>query len=298
MLCYSCINTELDTAMQPRQQTRATVLPKVVADIEVSNTNPLNAGSYITSNGNPAIDMVILSTATIQGRFPMHPDITYLKNKTDMGAIVNNPSKYIQPLQEKGIKVLYAIEGDHTGLGFANLSDLQIVDFARKVVEQVNAAGLDGLFFRDEWSDYGSYGYPYANNTSYGKLILRLRELMPDKIISVKDIGYSSYLTHVMNDIDFGFYSYPSPTGFIEYPGMGLPITKWAPINIYLGGTNDRYAPIIKNNARKATEQGFGAILLTGLQGEKDHTVLMNAIINGSQGLTVTHNGEWFEKDW
>lgn len=300
MLSFSCNEAKIDIGSSPQVstlQTRATVFPKIVCNIDVSKTNPLNAGSYITSDGTPTIDMVILSTATIQGSFLKDAYIAYLSNNPDIRAIVNNPTKYIQPLHVKGIKVLYAIQGDHSGLGFANLTDVQIEDFSKKVIDQVNSAGLDGLFLRDEWADYGSYGYPDANTNSYGKLIIRLRELMPDKMITVFDIGYTSFTSEVLKCIDYGYFAYPSPFSF-SYQDMGLPKSKWAPIYISLPYTSDRSASSLRSNSRKAMEQGYGAILLADMQGARDYTVLINAIVYGSKELTVAHNGEWFEKDW
>lgn len=279
--------------------TRAGTRPMVVSYIEVNDTNPLNAGSYIKSDGKPAVDIAILFAANINGPAPASTTQTILHNNENVSAIVANPAKYIKPLQAKGIKVLYGLLGNHTGLGFANLTDAQVEDFAQKVAAQVNAAGLDGVDFDDEWAKYGTLGYPNANTTSYNKLIIRLRQLLPGKIISVFDIGVTGYFTtEGKAAIDYGYYAYFSPTGFVSSPGMGLPVSKWSPIAINLRQTTDRYAAQIKNNASKAATGGYGAIMTYDLRREMNHKAIFNAICSGSEGLTVTHNGEWFEKDW
>lgn len=273
--------------------------PKIVTYIEVNDTNPLNAGSYIKSDGNPAIDIVILFAANINGHIPANYNETILWNNPNVAAIVGNPAKYIKPLQDKGIKVLYGLLGNHTGLGFANLSDAQVEDFAQKVTAQVAAAGLDGVDLDDEWAEYGRNGYPFPNKTSFDKLVLRLRELLPNKIISMPDRGNTQYFSaEGFAAIDLGYYSYFGPSSYQATPGMNLPVNKWSPLALNLRQTSNRWAASIKANAGRATVGGYGAIMTYDLRREMDHTVILNAIVSGSQELTVTHNGEWFEKDW
>lgn len=279
--------------------TRTGIALKVLASVKLSETNPLAVGSYNKSDGSPAIDYVTLFTANISGPSPASFTETILWNDADVSAILSNPEKYIRPLQDKGIKVLYGLQGNKTGLGFANLSDLQVEDFAGKVAAQVTAAGLDGVELIDEWVEYGSRGYPFPNTSSYDKLVIRLRELMPDKIITMKDVGYTAnFSSEALAAIDFGYYAYFSLTSFCSTPGMGLPASKWAPISFDLQYSTNRYVAQVRAYSKRAVEQGYGAIFLNNLRDDMDHTAILNAIASGSQELTVTHNGEWFEKDW
>lgn len=279
--------------------TRAGTRPMLVCYLEVNDTNPLNAGSYIKSDGNPAIDIAILFAANINGPIPASTTETILHNNENVSAIVGNPAKYIKPLQDKGIKVLYGLLCNHTGLGFANLTDAQVEDFAQKVAAQVNAAGLDGVDFDDEWAKYGQNGYPYENTTSYNKLIIRLRELLPGKIISVFDIGNTgNFSTAGKAAINYGYYAYFNATGFVATPGMGLTKDKWSPIAINLRNNEIRYAATMKTNAKKAADGGYGAIMVYDLRNNLNSTTILNALVSGSQGLTVTHNGQWYTKDW
>lgn len=296
----SCDSFEPESDANIQQTpTRAAITPKIVSYIEVNDTNPLSAGSYIKSDGNPAVDIVILFAANINGPIPASRTETILWNNPNISAILENPTKYVKPLQDKGIKVLYGLLGNHTGLGFANLTDAQVEDFAQKVAAQVLAADLDGVDLDDEWAEYGKNGYPYGSSDSYSKLILRLRELLPDKIITVMDTGYTMDFTDATRAvIDYGYFRYFSPSMFSKNPGMGLPISKWAPIAIDFQNVSNRYAAIIKLNATKAASDGYGAVLTYDLRNDVDHTAILNAIVSGSQELTVTHNGEWFTKDW
>lgn len=279
--------------------TRAATRPMIVTYIEVNDTNPLNAGSYMKANNEPAIDMVILFAANINGPAPASTTETILHNNENVSAILANPGKYIRPLQAKGIKVLYGLLGNHTGLGFANLTDAQVEDFAQKVAAQVNTAGLDGVDFDDEWAKYGTNGYPYANTTSYNKLIIRLRQLLPNKIISVFDIGATgNFTTDGKAAINYGYYAYFGPTTFVATPGMGLTKDKWSPMAINLRSNPTRYTATIQANAKKAADEGYGAIMMYDLRREVNSTTILQAIVYGSQGYNVSHNGSWYDKDW
>lgn len=279
--------------------TRAGIAPKVLASVKLNETNPLAVGSYIKSDGSPAIDYVTLFAGNIKGPSPASWTETILWNDTDVSAVLSNPEKYIRPLQSKGIKVLYGLQGNKTGLGFANLTDLQVEDFAGKVAAQVTAGGLDGVELIDEWAEYGSGGYPFPNTSSYDKLVIRLRELMPDKFITMKDIGNTAnFSAEALSAIDFGYYAFFIPSSFCSAPGIGLPASKWAPISFDLQNSSNRFVVTIRINSKKAVVQGYGAIFLHNLRDNMDHTAILNAIATGSQDLTVTHNGDWFTKDW
>lgn len=298
-LLFSCneTNVDTDTSPLPPQRTRVATYPKIVAYIEVNDVNPLNAGSYVKSDGNPAIDVAILFAANINGPFPVSTTETILFNNENVSAIISNPAKYIKPLQDKGIKVLYGLLGNHTGLGFSNLTAAQVEDFAQKVATQVIAAGLDGVDFDDEWAGYGQNGYPNSNATSFNKLVIRLRQLLPGKIISVFDTGMTNFTEAGISGLDYGFPAVTSPTDFVANPGMGLPNYKWAPMAVFYAKVTNLILPQITMNAKRATQGGYGAIV-TDISMGKDHTTLLNAIVKGSQGLTVSHDGKWFTKDW
>lgn len=291
--------SEHEQQLDAAAYTRAGIAPKVLASVKLSETNPLAVSSYIKSDGSPAIDYVTLFAGNINGPYPASCTETILWNDTDVSAVLSNPVKYIRPLQNKGIKVLYGLQGNKTGLGFSNLTTLQVEDFAGKVAAQVAATGLDGVELIDEWAEYGSGVYPSPNTYSYDKLVIRLRELMPDKIITMKDIGYTAnFSAEALSAIDFGYYAYFNPFSFCSTSGIGLPASKWAPISFNLQYSSNRYVALLRANSKRTADQGYGAIFLHNLRDDMDHTAILNALVSGSQNLTVTHNGQWFEKDW
>ena len=103
-----------------------------------------------------------------------------------LGNIINLRGR---PLQDKGRKVCLSIEGGNTGLGFCNLTDAQIADFAAQVKSCLETYDLDGVNLWDRNSGYGELeGMPETNTTSYPKLIKALRETLgSDKLVTLTD---------------------------------------------------------------------------------------------------------------
>lgn len=110
----------------------------------------------------------------------LNPDITY---------VLTHAERYIKPVQVQKRQVCLVIKGGNSGLGFCNMNDAQIADFAFQVKTTVSRYGLDGVNLWDEGAGYGRAGMPAVNTTSYPKLIKALREAMPDKLITLVDIG-------------------------------------------------------------------------------------------------------------
>ncbi len=106
---------------------------------------------------------------------------------SDMRYVLDHADKYIRPLQDKGRKVCLCIEGNGKGLGFCNLTDAQIDDFAGQVKSVLEAYGLDGVNLFDRNTGYGQEGMPAMNTTSYPKLVKAMREAMPDKLLTLAD---------------------------------------------------------------------------------------------------------------
>lgn len=108
---------------------------------------------------------------------------------SDIRYVLEHTDKYIRPLQDKGRKVCLSIEGSNCGLGFCNLSDAQIVDFAAQVKACLETYDLDGVNLWDRNSGYGEVeGMPAMNTTSYPKLIKALRETLgADMLVTLTD---------------------------------------------------------------------------------------------------------------
>jgi hypothetical protein len=147
---------------------------KTAVYIEVNDHNPLNAGNYILEDGTFLFDYVILFAANIRNRnCALETDAAH--GCTEQGPhvhlnenvryILENRQKYIVPLQEKGIKVLLGLLGDHDGIGFGTMSPEEREIFITDVKKDVEDYGLDGVDFDDEWAskeDWDGWSNEYA----------------------------------------------------------------------------------------------------------------------------------------
>ncbi|MDR2398675.1 MAG: hypothetical protein LBD74_07965, partial [Spirochaetaceae bacterium] len=131
---------------------------KTVVYVEVNDDNPLNAGSYILDDGTYLFDYVVLFAANIRNRncavnggdgcTESGPHVHLNPN---LRHILSNKNKYIKPLQDKGIKVILGLLGDHDGISFGTMTDQERSTFVADVKKDVEAYGLDGVDFDDEW---------------------------------------------------------------------------------------------------------------------------------------------------
>ena len=204
--------------------------PKFTVYIETNDINPLNAGEYYFCNSSPreeVVDHVILFASNIRG----NATSAWLHHNQNQTHILNNVSTLVQPLQNKGIKVLLGLLGDHTGVGFANLNSDMIDSFAQQVATCVNTKGLDGVLLDDEYARYdlAPAGLPTPSSSILSSLILKLRELLPTKKIMV--FWFGNYMQGIspaaINAID-----YFHPNYGCHYLPSGIPASKWSKLTI------------------------------------------------------------------
>lgn len=130
----------------------------------------------------------IVNLRTVQVGYDAAAGRALLDLGTDMTYVLSQSTKYIRPLQEHGRKVCISIEGGGKGLGFCNLTDAQIEDFAAQVKTVITEYALDGVNFWDRNAAYGKEGMPAMNTTSYPKLIKAMREALGnDKLVTLTD---------------------------------------------------------------------------------------------------------------
>ena len=115
-MMFSCQQAEEPTMDQGTvPQTRAYGdTPVVAIYVETNDTNPLNAGDYMLSNGKPFAGIVELFASNIHKRTVngvVEPTL-FLNDK--MTNLLENGGyqTYVKPLQDKGIKVLLTVLGD------------------------------------------------------------------------------------------------------------------------------------------------------------------------------------------
>lgn len=187
--------------MEMERQDRSKKPYTVVAYIDTEMMNPLIADQYTAKlqylksrrdrttvfENVPVFDIVNLRKAML--KYDESSRRAILQFTSDMEHVLKNYAQYIQPLRRNGIKVCLSIEGGGTGVGFANLTDIQIADFVAQVKVAVEMYQLDGVNLRDEGAGYDKSGAPAIDETSYPKLIKALREAMPDIMLTLADDG-------------------------------------------------------------------------------------------------------------
>ncbi len=256
---------ELTNANSLSTRAAGTKTPKLTVYVETNDINPLNVGEYYFCNSDPreeVVDHVILFASNIRGAL----DTAWLHHNQNQTYILNNVSTLVQPLQNKGIKVLLGLLGDHTGVGFANLNSAMLESFAQQVAACVNTYGLDGVDLDDEYARYdlAPSGLPSPSATILGNLVTRLRQLMPNKLITAFYFGsYIPYMgSTVFNSLD---YMHPNFGCTVTSPS-GLPDSKWAKLSVHIQSPYYTVpsSSIIENCAEDYT--GYGEVMMFNLR--------------------------------
>lgn len=291
MVLTSCQQAEEPIANGPIDQTgpmtRAATLDNFyrVLYVEVNDVNPLNAGEYLLSDGTPFFTHVILFASNIRGDASGN---VHNYNNPNNAAILANPAKYIEPLQAKGIKVIMGNLGDHTGAGFANLTAAQIETYTNDLVAYDNI--VDGYDFDDEWAEYGTRGYPYANSTSFSNMIIALAG-KTSKSISVFDWGN----TGTINSTAVGCLDWACQGSLNGYGTSSLFGGKYLPLFVDLTDPlSDTGIRTRTTQAKNANARGIGFF---NLPMSPYRLSSFNAAAQAF-GETVTHTGTTYAKDY
>ena len=164
---------------------------KVMAVVEVNDHNPLNVmGFTIDQDGKQLFDYVVLFSANIN--YNASTGRVYVSRNDNVQAILDNADKYIRPLQERGIKVILGILGNHDASGISTLTPATSKVFAQEVKQVCDAYGLDGVFLDDEYSDYSGAGsgmsrlFQAASYEAASRMAYDIKHAMPDRLV----IGY------------------------------------------------------------------------------------------------------------
>lgn len=314
----SCANdameSEMDGTAVPETRAYGDKTPKVMAYIEVNDTNPLNAMLY-RMDGEPFIDIVSIFAANIRAN-GTEPQLWLNDNVTkllvpDAGSTTTGHYKYVQPLRQDGAKVLLTILGDHQGIGVANLSPENQQKFAEILAWAVEEYNLDGIDFDDEWSKYGENpNFPSSVDGSFNGLVSKLRDELDarfpneHKLITTYYYGDADNLSSTaVADMD---YAWNVGFGTYVYSSAPSPWTnaKWSAQALSLNASyNILSLNQIKNYSQQSKEDGMGAIMTYDLRihTERDPLPALQKIGEGAFSGSVSRastpeNG--YTKDW
>lgn len=251
--------------------------PLSVMYVEVNGSNILNAGAYSLKNsGAPFFDIAVIFAANIN--YDTANERAVFHANENVQEVLDGRDTYVQPLQDRGIKVLLSILGNHQGAGIANFPDRAAArDFAEQLADVVYTYDLDGIDFDDEYSKYGENGTGQPNSSSFIMLLQELRELMPDKIISYYYIGPSTnYLEWNGNRagdyVDYSWNAYYSTYSAPNVPGLSPAQESAAAVNI-----NQTSSSTANNFATRTVDDGYGVYLMYDMR-QSDYTSYLSGI--------------------
>ncbi|MFD9484338.1 endo-beta-N-acetylglucosaminidase H [Streptomyces sp. NPDC059991] len=245
--------------------------PTSVAYIEVNSNSMLNVGKYSLANGGGNVfDIAVVFAANIN--YDTAKKSAYLYFNPNVQRVLDNAATQIRPLQAKGIKVMLSVLGNHQGAGFANLPSRAAASaFAKQLSDAVSRYGLDGIDFDDEYAEYGRNGTGQPNDSSFVHLVSALRDNMPNKLISLYNIGPSATrLSYGGVNISSKFnYAWNPYYGTWGVPGIALPKANLSPAAIDFGSTSSTTAASL---ARRTVSEGYGVYLTYNLDASDRHT--------------------------
>ncbi|GFH38413.1 endo-beta-N-acetylglucosaminidase H [Streptomyces pacificus] len=244
----------------------ATQGPTSVVYVEVNSNSLLNVGKYtLADGGGNAFDVAVIFAANIN--YDTSTKSAYLHFNENVQRVLDNAATEIRPLQQQGIKVVLSVLGNHQGAGFANFTSQQAASaFAKEMSDAVAQYGLDGIDFDDEYAEYGRNGTAQPNDSSFVHLVKALRANMPDKIISLYNIGpAASRLSHDGVDISSAFDYVTNPYyGTWGVPRVALPKSRLSPAAVWIGRTSPSTSAYL---ARRTVTEGYGVYLTYDLDG-------------------------------
>ena len=134
---------------------------KIVCYIDTDKYNPLNVLDYTLKNsGLVFFDYVILGGAVLRADAKGY----YLEFNNGLKTMLAQRKKYIQPLQDRGIKALLGVKSEG-GVSFGHLDDDKMYIFSDILYDALSIHRLDGVEFFD---DADASAYPDITSFSPG----------------------------------------------------------------------------------------------------------------------------------
>lgn len=164
---------------------------KMMAVLEVNDRNPLTVMGYTLKNsGKQLFDIVVLFSANIN--YNAETGRLYISRNENVQAILDNREKYLKPLQDKGIKVVLGVLGNHDASGISTLTPAASKAFAQECRMICDTYSLDGIFLDDEYTDYNTAAsgvYPLfqaPTEEAINRLAYDIKKAQPERLV----IGY------------------------------------------------------------------------------------------------------------
>ena len=270
---------------------------QVISCMEVNDANPLHNLCYtLKESGKFVIDQVILFSGNIN--YNVETGEVYNYNNENVQHLLDCREKYLKPLQQKGMKVILGILGNHDRSGVANLSKEGAKRFAQDLKAVVEAYGLDGIFFDDEYSSYGDYpGFVSPSNEAASRLCYECKRAMPDKLMEVYVYSRTGTLYEVDGHqpgeyIDYAIQDYGRYSNLSRnYPGL-------AKKGMIQASSEFAHGRIISSwEAEKIKSDGYGGTMVFSLNPRNGYASRFSTITKAFYGEETIRTGN-YAKDW
>lgn len=279
---------------------------KIFSCMEVNDTNPLNNLSFtLKKSGKYLIDAVILFSANIN--YDSKSGRVYVYCNPNVQHLLDNREKYLKPLQDRGMKVILGILGNHDRAAIDNLADETARLFAQECKGLIDAYNLDGVFLDDEYSATISpapAGFVEPSRDAASRLCYELDRAMPDKLVVVYVLGGTYKLNPVDGKqpgeyIDYGLHDYGQHYDLeSHYPGlpksgMGMYSQEFA---------RAHWAEY--SELRSMRDNGYGAHMIFAMDPNRGNTNVkrqLNALQNCASAFyddDLVFDGIKYPKDW
>ncbi|MBL3546775.1 endo-beta-N-acetylglucosaminidase H [Chryseobacterium sp. KMC2] len=241
--------------------------PVGICYVEVNNNNMLNAGSYTLQNsGKQLFDVAIIFAANIN--YDVSKSRAYISNNNNVTKVLNDVDTYVKPLQQKGIKVLLDILGNHQGAGISNFPNREAAkDFALQIANTVYTYGLDGVDLDDEYADYGNNGTGQPNSSSFVMLLQELKAAMPDKLITFYYLGPATSRQSYNGDQAGNYIDYSWNAYYGTYSAPSVPPLTKAKLSAAATWINNTSTSTLSTLATNSKNDGYGVFMWYDLPG-------------------------------
>ncbi|REC48880.1 endo-beta-N-acetylglucosaminidase H [Chryseobacterium pennipullorum] len=263
--------------------------PVGVCYVEVNNNNMLNAGSYTLQNSNKQLfDIAIIFAANIN--YDVSKSRAYLSSNNNVTKVLNDVNTYVRPLQQKGMKVLLDILGNHQGAGISNFPNREAAkDFALQVAHTVYTYGLDGVDLDDEYAGYGNNGTGQPNNSSFVMLLQELKAAMPDKLITFYYYGPATSRQSYNGDQAGNYINYSWNAMYGTYNAPNVPPLNKTKLSAAATWINNTSTSTLSTLATNSKNDAYGVFMWYDLNGANNASYLStgsNILYNENTQLT------------
>lgn len=290
---------------------------KIIGVIEANDVNPLNTmGFTLKESGKQFFDVVVLFSANIN--YNPQTGRVYVSRNENIQALLDRRDKYIKPLQNRGMKVVLGILGNHDVSGISTLEPGLAREFAKEVKNLCDAYELDGVFLDDEYSDYNgaasgeipgfqARSYEGASRMAYeirkaqpSRLIISYRYGALDKAVEIDGMQPGQIFDYVCND--YGVTTNPVNS----YPGLTIAQAATGSWNC------SDYQKLIPSqpswsrrfNLLEMRQDGYGAMMIFNFTCDPNYGLTpkiiedMNLTCKDFWNAELEYDNTWYNKDF